>query len=268
MPLNFFRVKKWSALFLVGILPVILFIIFIDAGYGLLMSAMGSLVMAIIGIPIFSLIVRHPLLKLIEGGGLLVMTFDSTGVIDTFLAQVRPPFVRSTYHNEPADSLYDRDTVWYMKMPKKATLRNVKTDDPNEITMELKYKKADETKITYAFGSLPCLIWNKNMQTFMSKDSLAKMEVESVIKHLVIYLKKKTEELTSVLRDFARYVVETTKPQKPRSIFSNWIFWVAIIIAIVIIAYLFLPQIESTVQTTHISIPSLPSIPTGITNRT
>jgi len=266
MAFNFFKVKKWVALFIIAVMPMVIFIMFIFTGYSLFISAGGGLAMAVIGIPIFSLIVKHPLLSIIEGAGLLVMTYDSTGVIDTFIAKVTAPFVRSMYNKEPADSLYDRQGVFYLKNPKKATIgtTNVKN---GEITLEMKYKKKDENNITFAFGSLPCLIYNKNMQCFLTKESLAKMETESVIKHLVIYLKKKTEELTSVLRDFARYVVETTKPQKHKSIFSNWMFWIGILVLIALLAYMFLPGLSSTISGAISSTPPLPETP-GIIPRT
>lgn len=250
-------------LFVLGIIPMIMFIFFIVSGYDLLMSAVAGIIMSVLGIFLYGMIVRHPFLSVLEGAGLLVMTYDSTGVIDTFIAQVVPPFVRSKFMKEPADSLYDREGVFYLKAPKKAEVTSKGRN--GKVEMIMSYNKKDENDITFAFGSLPCLIYNKNMQCFLTKKALSAIETESVIKHLVIYLKKKTEELTSVLRDFARYVVETTKPQKQKSIWNNWMFWIGIAILAMLVIYMFWPQISATFS--GVSVPALPATDTGIIPR-
>lgn len=250
MKLNMFKIKKWSALFLVGFLPTLIFFMFILFGYGLIFAIIAWIISVILSIILFNFIVKHPILQLLEGEGLLVLTLDSTGVIKPFIAKVIEPFLSI---NENKTTIFDRDMIFYMKKPTKATLSKLSEEDAkNELKDAfnenydyyiLKYKKEDATKITFGFEHFPVLIYNKNLDIFLTKDALANLETEGVIKHLVLYLKKKVEELTSIMRDFARHVIEMTKPKKPYEFLHSWWFWIIILIIFIILAVMFIPSI-------------------------
>jgi len=44
------------------------------------------------------------------------------------------------------------------------------------------------------------------------------------------YLKVKVDELSAILRDFARHVVEQLKPKQ--TLLGNWIFWIILMLII------------------------------------
>jgi len=230
MALNVMRIKKIAGIFLAGILPVILYSMFLLSGWGLLFSSIAALIGIVLGYFIFSLLYRHPIFQMVEGKGLLVLTIDSTGVIKPFLAKVNPPFVIS----KKGSTVFDRKSVSYIKPPADAKLE--KTED--ETIIKLPNTKVHEN--LFAFSSFPVLIYNQNLETFLSKEALSKMELNSTVTHSVIYLKRKTEELTSIMRDFARYVVEMSKPKPAFAFLSNWWFWILIIGALAIVLMLFL----------------------------
>jgi len=253
MKLNLFKIKKWGSLFLVGFLPTLMFFMFILFGYGLIFAIVAWLITTTLSIFLFNKIVRHPILQMLEGEGLLVLTLDSTGIIKPFIAKVREPFLSI---DENKTTIFDRDTIFYMKNPAKAILSKLSKDEAKEKLKNsfndkydyyiLRYNKEDATKITFGFEHFPVLIYNKNLDVFLTKDALANLETESIIKHLVLYLKKKTEELTSIMRDFARYVVEMTKPKKPFGFLSSWWFWLVLIIVFILLALAFMPNITET----------------------
>jgi len=259
MPINLYKIKKWGALFLMGFLPTFLFFLFLLFGWGLFYAIIAWLVGIVVGILIFNLLTKHPVLQMLEGEGLLVLTIDSTGIIKPFICKVKPPFLEGDLEGKKVSSIFDRDTIFYMKKPEKASLRKLKKEEAKNLLGDnfkedvdyyiLKYRKEDATKITYGFEHFPVLIYNKNLETFLTKDALAQVETEGIIKHLVLYLKKKTEELTAIMRDFARYVIEMTKPKGlPFGFLGKWWFWVIVIFVIALLFLMFFPGLMESVQ--------------------
>lgn len=231
--------------FLPSICAILLFLIGSTDPNVIFYSAGGWILGALIGILLFNLLTSHALTDLIEGSGILCLTFDSTGVIDPFILKVNPPLLSNKKRG--ISTLFDRSMFFYLKAPQTANLYNVPplatgetpaipSANPNFEDYIIRMPKSKQNSLTFAFKQFPCLIFNKNSETFLSKDFLCSGEESAMMKHQVLYLKRKTEELTSVMRDFARYVIELTRPQK--SLMSNWLFWAAIIIFVLIIGYL------------------------------
>ena len=67
------------------------------------------------------------------------------------------------------------------------------------------------------------------------------MVKETFAEHTVLYLNSKMKELTSAVRDFGRYVVETLKPKT--NLLQSKLFWFIVIIGLVLIGALFFPAI-------------------------
>lgn len=254
MAINVMKIKKVFGIFLAGILPLILYTMFLLSGWGLLYSSVAGIIGIILGYFIFSLLYKHPLLQMLEGKGLLILTIDSTGVIKPFLAKANPPFVSSKL----GSTIFDRKAVAYLKPPVSANLKN----ESDKYIIEI--PKDDLHENLFSFSSFPVLIYNRNLETFLSKETLSKLELDGTIKHLVIYLKKKTEELTSIMRDFARYVVEMSKPRQTFAFLSSWWFWILIFVAIGIIAFMFINGGFLSGITSTITAPIQQAAPQGI----
>lgn len=277
MALNLNKIKKWMGILMAGFIPSFLVILFFLFRYPLLLVLVAWIVGVIASAVIFSIITRHPLNQLIEGQGLLVLKVDSTGVIQPFIAKVAQPFIKTTINGEEKTSLYDRESVFYLNAPINAILTKVglkkketegeKTEVQETVpinpiqyeTFEVKYEKGQEQDITFGFGSFPCLIWNGQLDCFYTKSAFSKLEVDGIVKHMVLYLKKKTEELTSLIRDFARYVVELTKPKAGLGdLMGKWWFWLIAIVVVVMLVVMVLPLLG---KTGGAALPSTPVIP-------
>jgi uncharacterized membrane protein len=225
-----------------------MFFIFILFGFGIVYAILVWMLTLVLGILLFGVLTNHPLIKFLEGQGFLALTIDSTGVIEPFVIQIRPPFIKGKLHGKEINSLFDRETIFYMKPPRKGELTNSDIDDPEFTHYDLKVPKGKESQITFAFMQYPTIIYNKNLQEIMTKDALGKMETEGVIKHLVLYLKVKTEELTSAIKDFARYVVEMTKPKQSFLAGKGGIILIIFIVMVVVIMLiLFAPSIMNII---------------------
>lgn len=225
MAMNMYKIKKWGAGALMAFLPTITFLVMI-----LLSDLIQALISFFIVTP-FSIFIgfrlmSHPLHEFLEGKGILVLTVDSTGVIEPFVVQVDNPYLVGKFRGKHVSTIFNRDSISYMSYPKKTTgILTAGTDGSEELKINI---PKDRNSIAYGFNHFPVLIFNKNLGEFISKDAFAKFESDTFVNHLVLYLNRKVEDLTSQLRDFARYIVEQTRPRQ--SIWSaGWIKWVIII---------------------------------------
>lgn len=235
---NLYKVKKWSANFLMAFLPTITFLIMILTA-DFFQAIISFFIMIPFAMFISGRLMSHPIIEFLEGKGLLVWTIDSTGLIEPFLVNVDSPFLRGNHKGKEIETVFDRDSISYMKPPRK--IGGLVKEDDKEIELKLRIPKDKKNDITFGLSTFPVLIYNKNLEQFISKEALAKFEKDTFVTHMVLYLNKKAQDLTNQLRDFARYIVEQTRPKKP--LLGGWLKWVLVLAAILIIGMLALPVI-------------------------
>ena len=233
MKLNVFKVKKYIGLTLASVIPFALFMMFVIFRWGLLYAIMAYGLGLVLGILLFSRLYRHPFLQMLEGDGLLVLTLDSTGVIRPFIVKITPPYVTDGKNED----IFDREGVQYLEKPEK-----IEAKEDKEF---IKFPKKKLASAKFGFEQYPVLIYNAQLGSFLTKDALAKFEENAIAKHAILYLRRKSEELTAHMRDFARYVVEQTRPRKSIvDVISSWWFVLIVIAVIVLLAILFIPAIK------------------------
>ena len=246
-----------------GVIPTMLLVVGLLSGLGLIMSVVLVFVMAFVMAFMTSLMLKHPLTQLIEGKGMLTMTLDSTGFIETFLVtSENQPFVHGMFRKKQVETMFDRDITQYLIPPQRGRLVDATMIDSQGrkigkrkvLVMPTPSEKSD---YLFAFGNYPTFIYNKVLGTFLQKSLLSKFEQTTFTKHAVMYLLKKTEELSASVRDFARYIVEQIRPKKSWLAANKWIIYVIIAAAIILFVVIFAPSIISTLQQTKL--PSLPS---------
>jgi len=253
MAINANVLKKYGAIILAAFIPVICY----NVGnfyYGLIGAAgffFGGLVMVMVIVPI---LLKNPFTEMVEGKGIAILNLDSTGIIKPFIAKVASPFIQSKLNGKNIKDSFDRSSVFSMAHPSKLKHKInifrkgqkvlVDKGTPEEKVVEL---PADcmiiaidyETLNSSRFGlyHFPCLIYNEQLGSFVTKEFLAGQELDAFAKHGVLYLNRKIEELTSAVRDFGRHVVESLKPTV--SIFTNKWVQLGLVIAILVIIALF-----------------------------
>lgn len=248
---NVFKVKRWGSFLLAAFLPTIMFFVALLT-FGFFYAMVFFLAGAIISVVLGGLLIRHPLLSMAEGAGLGIFTFDSTGLIRPFIAKVQAPYINSRLGNKNFSSVFDRNTVNYLAPIKEARMEETDT----EIVLRLPKAEYSEKLFNFA-GAFPVLLWNSVLGEFYTKDMLAKLETETFVQHLVLYLNRKTDELSNSVRDFARYIVEQTRPKT--NFFQSKLFWIVVIIVLVLVLLAFAPQIMKTFGT--IELPAAPVVP-------
>lgn len=235
---------------LVAFVPVF-GVLFLAFGQYFAVSLVIFIVIAILFVFLSSKFLSHPLLSAIEGKGLLVGTFDSSGVIDLFNVEyTNPPDIVGGYKNKEIETIFDRDLIHTL------VIRDEKVALTEAEILDKKKKVIGKKKVivlpdrlddaSFALGNrYPFLIFNKNLNTFMSKQALSELEKTTFIKHLLLHLLKKTDELARNIRDFGRYVVEATKPRRLSlgEIAKKWWFWLIIIIIVIVLFVFIAPLI-------------------------
>lgn len=265
---NMFKVKKYMAFLMAGLIPSILLtwaLISFDLLFALLFLIVGSVLMTIIG----TLLMRNPLSQLIEGEGIAIFDLASPGVIQTYLAKVKAPYVEGKIAGKMFNSVFDRNAVHYLQPPKRADIsqeeKQIEIKDKNgKVTgYETKSKIViemfkDETNANlFSYRGYTVFFFNSILGEFYTKEMLGNMETDTFVQHLVLHLNRKVDELSNSMRDFARYIVEQTRPHK--NLFENKFVWIVIIIIIGALVLLFAPSVLQ--QMSSLKLPAMPTNP-------
>jgi len=248
--MNMFKVKKWGGFILCGMLPIILFMLGTGMSsfiYGVIFMFVGIIASSVLA----SRLMRHAFTDMLEGSGLCTFTLDSTGIIQPFITTLAAPFIHGTLKGKEVDGVYNRDMVAYITPPVKSKMIKIPAEfwkDKKERTVLIMPSEKEKSDYLFSMNQWPCFLFNKNTDSYLSKDELSTFEKDLFTKNNSLFILKKTQQLSSDIRDFARYIVEHAKPKKG-GILENKKMLITIVLIIVffIFALLFGPAIYNTI---------------------
>lgn len=235
---NVYKLRKYAGLLICCFLPTILYTYGIRAygfNIGMIMFAGGS----VLSVILCNVMISNPFSAMMEGAGLLVINIDSTGIIRPFITKLFPPYIKGSMGNEPVNDIYDREAVIQLAAPVKAGTAQY---DGESIKITIDDEEFNRSR--FGLYQFPTLIYNAQLKSLVTKDILSEQEKDSFAEHGILYLNRKMEELTNVLRDFGRYVVELTKPKT--SLFQNKFFIIVLIVGVLLLLFLFARPIIDT----------------------
>lgn len=241
--INVFKIKKWAALFLVAFLSVIAYVVgglYYGFFGGFLFFGASLVVSLLIG----NLLLKNPFSVMIEGGGVLALDINSTGVIRPFVLSVVPPFVIGKFFGSQIRDVFDRKSTASISAPVVSKSLVVK-DENGGVSISL--TNEDYNNSRFALNHFPCLIFNSQLGKMVSKEFICDNEKSVLAEHLLLYVSSQMESLKQSLLNFGRYVVETTKP-KQEWYKSKVFVYVLIGIAVFLIIVLFAPKILAVLQ--------------------
>jgi hypothetical protein len=244
--INVYKIRKWGGLLFCGLFTVISFFIGLTF-YGLLIGLGTMFAGLLCGVLLANLMLKNPFIDMLEGKGIMVMNWDSTGVIRPSLVGLDPPYIRGKMGKSAISDVWNRATVAQIEAPNKNVIKAKKiTEGENAggLKIEIDEKKYNEAR--FALFHWPVLIWNDQIKSLVTKDWIAAAEKETFAEHGILYMNRKMEELTSAIRDFGRYVVENTKP-KGNILQSKW-FWIVVVVLIVLLIAMFIPPIVQNIS--------------------
>lgn len=257
--LNPFLIRKYAALLIASFVPGVLLTIgsmFYNFWLGLGLFMIGAILATILG----TMFLKNPFTTMLEGKGLLAIDMASPGILRAFNISLKQPYIGGKLGGEDIEDVFDRDAVMLLAPPeevegveeeeegldgmKNTLIKDAITYEGKNINIRLSEKAFHRAK--FQFNQYPVILFNSQLKTIMTKDFFAMREKDMFANHPIIYLNQKMQELTSIVRDFARYIVEQTRPKN--SVFANKWVWVIIIIGIVVLLAIFAKPLISVIQ--------------------
>jgi hypothetical protein len=239
---NPFVLKKYGALLMVGLITTICFFVGLTI-YNFVFALGFMFAGLLLSVAISNFLLKTPFSDMLEGKGILVFKLDSTGILAPFIIKVDPPFIRGKVGKKKITDVFNRSTVLNLSNPINNDSTAKFTED-GKLSFTLDVDKYNQAR--FGFNQYPCLIYNSQLGTFLTKDFLSSFEKDTFAEHTVLYLNRLVEELTSVMRDFGRYVVESLNP-KESWIKNNW-GWLIIGAIVLILGILLAPFIIQWIQ--------------------
>ena len=254
-----YLVKKWIAFMLLSTMPLMVFILCLIGPFDLLWSLSITGMVIIVLCFVARRLLRHAFTAFLDGSGIVTFDISSTGVISALLALMpEPPKINTRLGAKNVSDMYERDLVHTFIVPKKATLCSglVVNDEMFNMLKEnlgsdavetdlLKMPKEDHNKL-FMFEGKPTFVYNRNLDMFVGKDMLSKLETESTLLHAANHITHLIKNLSEAVDPFARYVVELTAPKKSWLAGKmKWILIALVVIVIIIMVALLLPAMLS-----------------------
>lgn len=243
--INVFTVKKWAALIMAGFIPTIMFVLG-NALKGLIWALVLFFLGMLLSVVMANFLLRNPFSDMLQGKGLIACNLDSTGLVTFFNVRLDNPKVVGSYFKQQIEDTFDRDAVFNFVPSGKKDGIAVTTPDGG---MLIKVNNQEYNKGRFATLQYPLLIWNDQMKTLLTKDFLSDQEKYAFAEHQSLHLNQQMNSLTSVTRDFARYVVNQVKPMSNFMAKHGGKVIVIVILVILVgaLAFLFGPAIFNTI---------------------
>jgi hypothetical protein len=213
--------------------------------YGFWITLGSTLAIILIIWLLAAILLSHPFRSMIEGKGILGIKMDSTGILKPFIINVQTPFIWWWNRGYKHVDIFDRETVYQISKPLESPDNLIKVDkETGKITITM-----DESmyiKGKFAMETYPCLIYNEQLRTILTKDWFDNIEKVAFTEHTILLLNRQIEVLSEQITNFARYVVDTLRP-KSSWLNSKWV-WIIIAIVFVILAAIFAPSIINALK--------------------
>lgn len=205
--MNINLIKRYLGLFLVGVLPVLMYMMGLIFDYSMPLNLMVTFITIFLTIILYRLLTNTPLDLLVEGKGILIMDFNSTGMITPIVGLVANKRVYDTKGNYLG--AFDRSKGMYLKNPVKTTMT---VDEDNEENYIIKIPKNKKNDYTFKVFDYPTFIYNSHTKTFLDKKDLNKFELDSTNKSALLSLENKVDDLSKYILHFARSVIDEFQP--------------------------------------------------------
>jgi hypothetical protein len=249
----FYFVKKWGAFALCVMLPAYALYTMTVFRQPFMVSMGVYLLIGLMCVIISNTLIKNPFTDMLEGKGLLSINFDSTGIMRPFISEFRSPYIVANSNNKSIKDAYDRNIAIQLSLPVKTkhAWQRIEDSEKNIRGWGLFIDDDEFSKSKFVLNQYNVLLWNDQLQTFITKEALGTFESNVLANHIILALKRFIDDLTSNIRNFARHFVDLTKPEDKKNIFANPVAIVIMVIAVIGVAILIImnmPKITASLQ--------------------
>jgi len=214
--------------------------------YDIIVAFILMFVGILIGTLVGSVISKNPFTPMLEGKGIIAFNLDSTGVMKPFMVSLDNPYIKGKYGSKQIKDIFNRSTTLNLSKPIMNKTPAKFTDDGK---IHIILDEDEYNKGRFGLFHYPCLIWNDQIKSILTKDFFSEQEKTAFAEHGILYLNRTMEELTQSIRDFGRYIVENIKPMA-KLMNNKGIVIIILIVFVVIILVMFGGPIFSAIQNT------------------
>lgn len=243
MAFPFHTAKKFVVFLLQGIIPILIFLglfsltIFFGIKIGLMEMALVS-IFSVFVLMIFSFkVTSSPFLKMWEGTEFGAFTFDDTGKIDFFTVQYVDGNLLGTYAGREIFEKFNRKFFFYLNS---VFGKGKLTQENHELVLRL--YKDDFNKAQFK-TEFPVLIWNKRLNTFITKEYLHEQDNKEMLLALGRNYYSELQKFNATASSITRYIVDLLGKKLLGQ--NAWLFWVLILIVAGVLIYLAWPTLSS-----------------------
>ena len=234
--LNVYKIKEVGAFILACLIPMLVFSI-VSMLYGFLMGLLFWAIFTALFVWIAIRMLKNPFTDMLKGAGLLTLNIDSTGLISVFISRLSQGVVSGFFDGREVADSFNRNGVSAINAPVKT--KGFWERDKESGCYSLKITDKELYDARFAFNQYPVLIYNNITGSFVTKQQLCNLEKNMIAHNMLVFLSKKVDDLSSALRNFGRYVVDSLKPaSRDGGVVPNWLMYVIIFVAIALVGFL------------------------------
>lgn len=235
------------SLFLVGLMPTISFYLLNFFNFKLIYSFFGSFIIFLLFLWLFFIFHNDPFLKLFWGEGQLILTLDSSGVIQPYILKTTIPFLSAKIGDKEIKQKYDKNIFFYINEPI-ITKEKIYQTEEGDIIFRL--SKEDFQKSKFKFWKYNVLFYNKILGSFLTKDFILEKEHSTFLEYLLLNLQWKLTNLDETLTNFFRKFGDMFKRISSfiADVMSNPIVILIIIAFLIILSIKLYPLLSNSIN--------------------
>jgi len=236
MSLPIQTIKKIGIFIGLGLLPLIMFLLFLLLGLDLLASSIIGIFTALFMVVIAHKITDTPFLRAFEGKTFGVLTIDSRGKIDFFdVSMIDSSFV-GEYNGTKIRVPFNQAFIFRIRnLLGKGKLKQV------EEKIEIELTKTDYSNSLFK-TEFPILIWDRQLNCFITKEWLHYQEKKDMLLALGFETSKHIKDYNKNASGITRMIVDMIGAKLNK---QSWLIWIIILIIAIVAIWQFYPQLQA-----------------------
>ena len=255
MSFPFQTMKKISMFLLLGIFPLLVYLILTVFGINLMESALIAIFFALILIVITHKITDSPFLRMFEGSTYGALTFDSRGKIDFFDVKLVNGTFKADYLGELISVPFNQGFFFRISQifgKGKIEEKVVKTDAISKTGVPLKREDKEILTLTLEKDKyntalfktdFPILFYNRELKSFITKEWLHTHEKKDMLIAMGYEVNKQIKEYNKTASGITRMIVDLIGSKFKK---QSWVIMLILIIVLGAAVWYMWPTLSET----------------------
>lgn len=227
--------KKIGMFIIATLIPLIVFLILTIIKTDLLTAAVSSIFCALILVIILWKFTDTPFTRMFEGRTFGCITIDSRGQIDFFDVQLQKDSFIGSFMGKIISVPFNQNFFFRISS---FFGKGKLIEGPEKYTLTLEKKNINFNLFRTTY---PILIWDKQLNTFITKEWLHEREKKDMLFALGYSIKTDIQEYNKAASSITRAIINLIGSKLQQ---QGWIFWLIILLVVGALLWQFWPQIN------------------------